>query len=80
MKKPITEMDLHDIIADWLRSHGYDGLYCDDGECDCCLSDLMPCGEPSRYCFPGVFVEKPKGCENADFYIGPREEVPNDVR
>ena len=29
-------------IKAWLRTHGYDGLYCDD--CGCACEELRPCG------------------------------------
>lgn len=35
-------MNIHDIVKDWLTTHGYDGLAGD--ECGCQLDDLMPCG------------------------------------
>lgn len=43
-------MTLHEIVAEWLREHGYDGL-CRD-TCGCGLDDLMPCGEPGDDCVP----------------------------
>lgn len=30
------------IVAEWLKEHGYDGLY--RQECGCLLGDLIPCG------------------------------------
>lgn len=36
---PVSEM-----VAEWLRDHGYQGLVRDDLECGCGLGDLMPCG------------------------------------
>ena len=43
-------MNLHEIVADWLREHGYDGLVRIDYECGCGLDDLMPCSQPSEHC------------------------------
>ena len=34
---------VREIVAEWLDSHGYDGLVNVDGECGCPLDDLMPC-------------------------------------
>ncbi|WP_295438173.1 hypothetical protein, partial [Thiolapillus sp.] len=34
--------DCRDMVAAYLREHGFDGLFCD--ECGCSLDDLMPCG------------------------------------
>ena len=42
--------------ADWLRAHGYDGLYL-PGECACLIDDLRPCGELDQACKPGYRVE-----------------------
>ena len=44
---------LREITVDWLETHGYDGLYSEDGDCACQLSDLMPCGEPGVGCSAG---------------------------
>lgn len=38
---------IRDIVTDWLRTHGYDGLCRDLGdgeECGCSLDDFAPCG------------------------------------
>jgi len=44
-------MEVLDIIKDWLKEHGCDGL-CGE-ECGCLLDDLMPCGEGSTECQAG---------------------------
>jgi hypothetical protein len=48
-------MTAKEIIIDWLKAHGYDGL-CSD-ECGCRLDDLMPgeCSCPD--CVPGYLRE-----------------------
>jgi len=46
---------LSEIVAEWLSTHGYDGL-CNDGGCACLLGDLMPCDAPLADCQPGVEV------------------------
>lgn len=46
-------MTLKEIVADWLRTHGYTGLYHADTCCGCSLDDFMPCGEPGENCQPG---------------------------
>ncbi len=43
-------MSVRDIIAEWLKAHGYGGLTND--ECGCDISDLMPCDEDCSYCAP----------------------------
>lgn len=38
-------MNVIDIVAQYLKDNGYDGLVEETSECGCELSDLMPCGE-----------------------------------
>jgi len=46
-------MEVKDIVADWLKRHGYDGLTDGGGQCGCLVDDLMPCGEMGRHCVAG---------------------------
>jgi len=41
-------MTVGEIIATWLKEHGYDGLCNED--CGCSIDDLMPCGETFNDC------------------------------
>jgi len=50
-------MYLKEIIADWLKEHGYGGLLHADTCCGCATDDLMTCGEPSPWCEPGYAGE-----------------------
>lgn len=65
-------MTVLDIIINYLKEHGYDGLHYDN-ECGCELEDIVPCGEVSLNCEPGYKIVAPKGCEY-DFYICPTKE------
>jgi len=38
-------MAIRDIIKQWLKDNGYDGLVDEPGECGCTLDDFMPCCE-----------------------------------
>ena len=67
-------MTIRIIVADWLESHGYDGLYLldlgGDKVCDCHIDDLAPhCNAdwtgPNCWCIPGyrhadglIYLEK----------------------
>jgi len=37
-----------DMVKEWLRDHGYDGLV--NGDCGCSLDDFMPCEECCCHC------------------------------
>ena len=70
MAKPHT---LRDIIADWLKQQGFDGLYDDPLRgrgCGCGLGDdFMPCdGDTAWYCRPGY---KGPATDGNDGTIGP---------
>ena len=46
-------MTVTDILTEWLKANGYDGLVADDAECGCELKDLAPCSGPWDTCRPG---------------------------
>lgn len=51
-------MTIIDIVSEYLKENGYDGIYNSDGECACCLEDgLRPCGEDFSECKPGYKVK-----------------------
>jgi hypothetical protein len=52
--------DIKDIVADYLITRGYEGLWNEFIDCGCEISDLMPCDEPSGDCRPGVKIPCPK--------------------
>jgi hypothetical protein len=60
-------MTVIDIIEDWLREHGYDGLCDPDAECGCSIDHVCPCCENCINCQPGylhrnglIYLEKEK--------------------
>ena len=46
-------MNGKEIIIDWLKSHGFDGLYLPDGDCGCIVDDLVPCDSDPCFCEAG---------------------------
>ena len=54
------------ILSEYLKKHGYDGL-CRD-ECGCDLDHLAPCMDYCLDCRPGYKVKAPKG-SGVDYYI-----------
>lgn len=44
---------IKEIVAQYLKANGYDGLYNECGECACLIGDLAPCGEMSGECVSG---------------------------
>lgn len=62
-------MELSQIVEDWLKSNGYDGLFNADVHCGCKLDDLMPCGEPTSDCQAGYLVNNPGCSEGCNWHI-----------
>ena len=69
-KRPATVMD---IVRQYLRREGYDGLVDPDAQCGCLVDDLRPCcpGEISG-CRPG-YKRVCRGCDldGCDPGLGP---------
>jgi hypothetical protein len=68
-------MTLKEIVEQYLRQNGFDGLYTD--ECGCLLDDLFPCSAPAVDCQAGY---KTMGCSpecglGCAFHVGPEKEV-----
>jgi hypothetical protein len=60
-----TTMNGKEIITDWLRQNGYDGLF--DECCACLLDDLIPCvNECALDCMAGYEIPCPDP-ENCDY-------------
>ena len=68
MKKP---KDVNEIIEQYLKKNGYNGLCEIDVGCACELSDLFPCNEDFQSCVPGYKIPDPTG--EADFLITKRK-------
>jgi len=77
----MADLTVREIVAEYLSTHGYDGLYSYD--CGCPLGDLMCCGgEFVDDCKAGIKLE-PTSEEREEWgdtvgemcFIGPREEA-----
>lgn len=70
-----ADVTVKGIIAEYLRQHGYDGLYNDMyGGCMCELADLMPCGGLTGDGYTGdcrAGYKEPCDCGDHDWHIGP---------
>lgn len=60
---------VRDIVAEYLKEKGYDGLY-NDSNCACEISDLIPCGNGCEDCEAGYKINCPPYCkEGCAFHI-----------
>lgn len=66
-------MRVIEIVAEHLRSRGFDGLFNGDAECGCEIGDLEPCMGGMSGCEPGYKRQDPSGepgdwiiCQNAE--------------
>ena len=58
-------MNVREIIEEYLKAHGFDGLYNNNGQCACEIGDLSPCYENSEMeCEPG-YMHHCKSCAKA---------------
>ena len=64
--------EVHEIVEEWLKANGYDGLY-RPNECACKVGDLMPCDEPCSDCEAG-FQSEADPSSGYDFMIGPEKK------
>jgi len=71
-------MTVRDIIQEYLKKNGYDGLYNEAGDCACLVDDLMPCtaceGVYVDDCEPGY--KTPCDCGGHDWHISANKEDP----
>ena len=68
-------MTVKEIIKQFLKGRGYDGLYYSDGDgCACELSNLFPCdGDWGGCCSCEAGIYYPL-LDDEDFRIGPKPE------
>lgn len=63
-------MTLQQIVREWLKANGYDGLCDCNLECGCSVDDIMPCAEPGTECEAG-YQKKGDKDSGYDFVIVP---------
>jgi len=63
MKVQHKEVSVLDIVSEYLKVNGYDGLFNEDAECGCEIGDLSPAGCISEECKAGYKI-KSKGWIN----------------
>ena len=72
--------EVGDIVEQFLREHGFDGLWNFDGECACELSDISPAACMTEDCKAGY--RQPCDCGDHEWHIGdlrvPRSEEVKD--
>lgn len=76
-------MTVSDIIKNYLKENGYDGL-CNPGDCACLISDLVPCDNDPSICEPGYKSECHGGEDcpldgDCGFHISPNKSIVHSV-
>lgn len=69
---------VREIVAEYLKANGFDGLFSDGGDCACELSDLMPCGRDwdcTSDCEAGYRVPCPPACGDHDWHMAEKKEA-----
>lgn len=64
-------MNIKEIVAEYPKSKGFDGLWSPNAECGCKVDDLAPCGGPMEDCEAGYLM--PCNCGEHDWHIGRKE-------
>jgi hypothetical protein len=62
-------MNVKAIIIEYLKAHGYDGLYSPDMECACHMENLCPCEDSIDQCEPGYSGPDPSGESDYRIYV-----------
>jgi len=65
-KKIRKKINVKTILSEYLKQHGYDGLFNAELECGCTIDDLFPCEADFSECEPAYKLECP--CENEGKY------------
>ncbi len=74
-------MNVREIVIQYLREHGSDGLYHPIHDCGCWIDDLIPCDCNVECCVGGHMWPDPNSPDpdHPEMIIGPpRKEAEND--
>ncbi len=63
-----------EIVKDWLKEHGFDGLYNVDSQCGCAVDDFVLCGQIYLDCQAGYKAKMGSDSED-DYGIGPEKDL-----
>jgi len=63
-------MEVKEIVDQFLKREGYDGLYSEGLECSCVVGDLAPCGNIQEDCRAGYKIPGCSCGEGCMFHIG----------
>ena len=70
----MSAMTVREIVIDWLKAHGSDGLRHCDCECGCHLDDFTPCDEPGFDCVAAVTGPVPEEYKgDTDTWMTPKQ-------
>jgi hypothetical protein len=63
-----TPVNVREIVEQYLKAHGFDGLACQTESCGCQIGDLAPCcdGDNVLACMPG-YVHTCETCNSGRF-------------
>lgn len=64
-------MDCKEIITEYLKQNGFDGLYHSDSDCACRIDDLFTCGCCIGECRAGYIQDYTR--DGHDYIIGPNK-------
>lgn len=66
-------MNVKEILEQWLKEHGFDGLVSEFEECSCEIGDLAPCDYSFLNCKPGYKIPCTCG-EGCSFHVVAQKE------
>lgn len=69
-------MRVIEIVAEHLKTNGFDGLVNGDAPCGCELGDLVPCGSDFGQCKPGYKHMDPRPEAAGNWAILSTKEAP----